>query len=57
MKVINRFLEPILEGGLAKHAAKTEAGLADDEDKTLLDSLLQVTTGWIASKFHHGPSH
>jgi len=57
MEVINRFLEPVLEGGLAKHAAETKAGLADHEGKTLLDSLLRETTGWVTSKLHRGPSH
>lgn len=43
-EVINSFLNPILEEGLAKHAARTEAGLTDKESKTLLDSLLHETT-------------
>ena len=45
MEVINRFLNPILEEGLAKHAAQTETGTPDHEGKTLLDSLLRETTG------------
>lgn len=45
MEVINRFLNPILEEGLAKHAAQTKAGLTDNGDRTLLDSLLQEMTG------------
>ena len=46
VEVINSFLNPILEEGLAKHATRTEAGPTDGESKTLLDSLLQETTGW-----------
>lgn len=46
VEVINSFLNPILEEGLAKHAARTEAGPTDNESKTLLGSLLQETTGW-----------
>jgi hypothetical protein len=57
MEVINGFLNPILEEGLAKHAAKTEAGLIDNERRTLLDSLLQETTGWTTSKLGRGLSH
>ena len=45
MEVINTFLSPLLEEGLAKHAAQTEAGVVDNEGKTLLDSLLQETSG------------
>ena len=45
MKVINGFLNPVLEEGLARHAARTEAGLTDREGETLLDSLLRETTG------------
>jgi hypothetical protein len=45
MEIINRFLNPVLERGLAKHAARTEAGPTDSEGKTLLDSLLHETTG------------
>jgi hypothetical protein len=56
MEVINRFLNPILEGGLAKHAAQTKPDLTDDEGKTLLDSLLRETTGWVTSKLYRGPS-
>lgn len=55
MEVINKFLNPILERGLAKHAARPEAGLADDEGKTLLDSLLQETTGWVTLKLYVRP--
>jgi len=57
MKVIDMFLKPLLEEGLAKHAAQTKAGLADYEGKTLLDSLLRETTGWVTPKFHRRPSH
>ena len=56
MEVINRFLDPILEEGLAKHAARTEAGL-DREGETLLESLLRETTGLIASKPYRESSH
>ena len=45
MEVINKFLNPVLERGLAKQAARTAAGQADDDGKTLLDSLLQETNG------------
>ena len=45
MEVINRFLDPILEEGLANHAARTKAGLTNREGETLLDSLLRETTG------------
>ena len=45
MKVINEFLNPILEEGLSKHAARTKAGLTGREGETLLDSLLRETTG------------
>ena len=45
MEIVNEFLNPILERGLAKHAARTKAGPADSEEKTLLDSLLEETTG------------
>ena len=45
MEVINKFLNPVLERGLAKHSEHKEAGPADSEGKTLLDSLLQETTG------------
>jgi hypothetical protein len=45
MEVITRFLNPVVEEGLAKHAARTKAGLTDSEDNTLLDSLLRETTG------------
>ena len=45
MEVIYRFLNPILEEGLAKHAARTKAGLTDRENETLLDSLLRETMG------------
>lgn len=51
MEIINKFLDPVLEGGLAKHAARTEAGPAHGEGTTLLDSLLQETTGWVTLKF------
>lgn len=47
MEVVNKFLNPILERGLAKHVACTEAGPGESEGKTLLDSLLQETTGWV----------
>jgi len=50
MEVIYRFLNPILEEGLAKHAARTKAGLTDRESETLLDSLLRETTGMVTSK-------
>ena len=50
MEVINKVLNPILEEGLARHAARTKAGLTDREGETLLDSLLRETTGLIASK-------
>ena len=50
MEVINKFLNPVLEEGLAKHAAETKAGLTDREGETLLDSLLRETTGLVASK-------
>jgi len=50
MEVIYRFLNPILEEGLAKHAARTKAGLTDREGETLLDSLLRETTGIVTSK-------
>jgi len=53
MEVIYRFLNPILEEGLAKHAARIKAGLTDREGETLLDSLLRETTGmvtlWVVS--------
>lgn len=45
MEVINSFLSPLIEEGLAKHAAQTKAGVVDNEGKTLLDSLLQETSG------------
>ena len=45
MEVINGLLNPVLEEGLAKHAARTKAGLTDREGETLLDSLLRETTG------------
>ena len=57
MEVINEFLNPILERGLAKHAARTKAGPADSEEKTLLDSLLDETIGWVTLKLCHGPSN
>ena len=50
MEVINKFLNPVLEEGLAKHAAETKAGLTDREGETLLDSLLRETTGLVASE-------
>lgn len=53
MEVINGFLDPVLEEGLAKHAARTKAGLTDREGETLLDSILRETTGWVASKSYH----
>ena len=49
MKVIGGYLNPILEAGIAKHAAKTEAELKDREGETLLDSLLRETTGQVTS--------
>ena len=55
MKVINEFLNPVLERGLAKHAARTEAGPADSESKILLDSLLQETSGWVTLMSYRGP--
>lgn len=57
MEVITKFLNPILEEGLAKHATRAETGIPDDEGKTLLDSLLRETTGWTFQRLHHGPSH
>ena len=56
MEVINKFLNPILEEGLAKHAAETKAGLTDREGETLLGSLLRETTGLVASKLCYEPS-
>jgi len=53
MEVINGFLNPVLEEGLAKHAVKTAAGLTDREGETLLDSLLRETTGLVTSKLYH----
>jgi len=50
MEVIYRFLNPILEEGLTKHAARTKAGLTDRGSETLLDSLLRETTGVDTSK-------
>ena len=47
MKIINEFLNPILEEGLTKHAARTKAGLTGREGETLLDSLLRETTGLV----------
>ncbi|KAF9650971.1 cytochrome P450 [Thelephora ganbajun] len=44
MEVINEFLNPVLEEGLAKHAAQTKAGPTDKEATTLLGSLLSKTT-------------
>ena len=57
MEVMNRFLNPVLEEGLAKHAARTKAGLTDREGETLLDSLLRETTGLFTSKSHGEPSN
>ena len=57
MEVMNRFLNPVLEEGLAKHAARTKAGLTDREGETLLDSLLRETTGLITSNSHCEPSN
>jgi len=57
MEVINGFLDPILEAGLAKHAVKTEAGLTDREGETLLDSLLRETTGRATPRLYRGPSN
>lgn len=57
MEVINRFLNPILEEGLAKHAARTKAGLAEDGENTLLDSLLQETTGQVAARLYCSSFH
>jgi len=54
MEVINKFLNPILEKGLAEHAAQTKAGLTDYEGETLLGSLLRQTTGRVTSKLHRG---
>lgn len=45
MEVINTFLSPLIEEALAKHTAQTKAGVVDNEGKTLLDSLLQETSG------------
>lgn len=56
MEVINRFLNPILEEGLAKHSTQTKTRLTDGEGKTLLDSLLRETTGWVTSTLYRGPS-
>jgi len=56
MKVINGLLNPILEEGLAKHAAKTTAELTDREGETLLDTLLRETTGQLTPKLHREPS-
>ena len=56
MEVINRFLNPVLEEGLANHAARTKAGLTDREGETLLDSLLRETTGLFTSKSRREPS-
>jgi len=50
MEVIYKFLNPILEEGFAKHAARTKVGLTDRESETLLDSLLRETTGTVTSK-------
>jgi hypothetical protein len=50
MELINAFLSPLIEDGLAKHAAQTKAGVVDNEGKTLLDSLLQETSGSAAPK-------
>jgi len=44
MEVINAFFDPIVEGALVKHAARTKGGATDTESKTLLDSLLQETS-------------
>lgn len=57
MEIIYRFLNPILEEGLTKHAARTKAGLTDRESETLLDSLLRETTGIVASKLYRGCSN
>ena len=56
MEIVNEFLNPLLERGLAKHAARTTTGPADGEGKTLLDSLLEETTGWFTLKLYHGLS-
>jgi len=57
MKVIDGLLNPILEDGLAKHAAKSEAELTDREGETLLDSLLRETTGRFTSTLCCKPSN
>ena len=56
MEVINGFLSPVIEEGLAKHAVKTEAGVTDREGETLLGSLLRETTGRVTSKEYCEPS-
>ena len=55
MEVINGFLNPVIEEGIAKHAVKTETGPTDCEGDTLLDSLLRETTGGVTSKLHREP--
>ena len=57
MEVINGFLNPVVEEGLAKHAVKTETGPTDREEDTLLDSLLRETTGRVTSKLRRKPSN
>jgi len=57
MEVINGFLNPVLEEGLARHAARTEAGITDRDGGTLLDSLLRETIGRVTSKLHRKPSN
>ena len=57
MEVIRKSLDPILERGLAKHPARTESEPTDSEGKTLLDSLLQKTTGWVTLKLYHGQTN
>jgi len=57
MEVIDRFLNPTIEEGLAKCAAQTEAGVMDNNGKTLLDSLLHETTGLATLKLYRGSSY
>ena len=56
MEVLNGVLDPVIEEGLAKHAARTKAGLTDREGETLLDSLLRETTGLVTSDLFSGLS-
>lgn len=52
MRVVDAYLNPILEGALEKAKKEKEAGIASDikagevgEDDTLLDHLVRLTTG------------